>query len=167
MTENEFTWPARDPSKGTWFGSEELKAWVLARMIKHREDDELIRGVYQEPDPDTPGGYRGCLIGCTLPKYVRGGSFGRVGYLIPGVGHVLTGGGPERDVEALYGIRYKVACLLESTFEDADTFEEAAEFAVASIEAIPVGVRYPDPDDFAILDSGDVLAFLRTEGVPA
>lgn len=161
----EFTWPARDQSKGTWFGSEDLKAWVLARMVKHREDDEFIQGEYQRA-ADTPAGYKGCLIGCTLPKRTANRGY-RHGYMLPGAGFVDETGDREKDVEALYGIPEPIGDLLEATFEDADSFEDAAEFAVASIEAIPVGVHYPDPNDFAIYGSDEVLEFLRTQGVPA
>jgi hypothetical protein len=40
-------------------------------------------------------------------------------------------------------------------------FDGAAGFAVESIEAIPVGMRYPSPEEFDG-DVDDVLEFLRT-----
>jgi hypothetical protein len=63
-------------------------------------------------------------------------------------------------VENLYGIRWEVADLLERTFERMH-FDGAAGFAVESIEAIPVGMRYPSPEEFDG-DVDDVLEFLRT-----
>jgi hypothetical protein len=71
----------------------------------------------------------------------------------------------EQDVENLYGIRREVADLSGTTFERMD-FEGAAGFAVASIEAIPVGMVYPDPyGEVGLLgprSAEKVLEFLRT-----
>jgi hypothetical protein len=164
----EFTWPERDASKGAWFGSPELKAWVLAKMIQHRAWDEIIQGDYQTPS-DTPSGHRGCLIGCTLPKgaYYPDG----FGYMVPGVGFVDGTGTREDDVERLYGIPYEVGSLMERTFEHHE-FDVAAEFAVASIEAIPAGMVYRrevlgELDEWQPHGVSDVLAFLETGEVEA
>jgi hypothetical protein len=170
MTEDKFVWPVRDPKLGAWFGSPELKAWALAKMVAHRAQDEIIRGHYQRGDSDTAAGYRGCLVGCTLPRCHEDGTVGYRGYLLPGAGAVPSEGSWHVDVEILYGIPWEVANLLDDTFED-QAFEKAADFAVASIEAIPVGMLY-DPavlEDLVAcyLDGAEgVLRFLRT-GVAA
>lgn len=122
--------------KGAWHGDPELKAEVLARMIAHREADEIIQGHYRVWDPEAASGYKGCLVGCTLP-----------GEMEDTEKHVAWHPNPinrpregwHQRVELLYGIPADVAHLLDSTFEDQETFDEAAEFAVASIEAIGVG----------------------------
>jgi hypothetical protein len=176
MTENEFMWPKLEPEKGTWFGSEKLKARTVAQMVRHREDDEIIQGIYQESS-EGRSGYQGCLIGCTLPRRIVGRD--RRGYEIPGLGFVPDGNSAEHDVETLYGIPEPVASLMEAAFENTDNFEAAANFALLSIIAIPVGVRYPEPEGdednegayppygglYESLPAG--LAFLRTAGVSA
>lgn len=161
-------WPERDASKGTWFGSPELKAWVLAKMIRHRAFDEIIQEDYQR-ESLTPSGYKGCLIGCTLPKGAH--YWGGFGYMLPGTGFVKAATWREKDVENLYGIPYEVAELLERTFEGHE-FDEAAAFAVASIEAIPVGMVYRweilgELSEWSPHGVSDVLAFLETGEVEA
>lgn len=114
-----------DVGKGAWHGDPELKAQVVARMREHREKDEIIQGVYQEHgDGDS---YRGCLIGCTLPR-VAGMTYNE-----------RQGFDWHEKVEQEYGIPRGVASILDSLFEDQEDFESAAAFAVESIEAIPVG----------------------------
>lgn len=119
--------------KGAWHGDPALKAEVLARMVKHRQEDEIIKGHYRIHDLDTASGYKGCLIGCTLPEKME--------YSLRYSGRYAEwpSEGWHRRVESLYGIPEGVAWLLDDTFEGQGTFDEAAEFAVASIEAIPVG----------------------------
>lgn len=124
--------------KGAWHGDPALKAEVLARMVKHRQEDEIIQGSYRINDPETASGHKGCLVGCTLPAELEDMEDRTWGH----------GGRPRegwhRRVESLYGIPADVAWLLDDTFEEQDTFDEAAEFAVASIEAIPVGADLRD-----------------------
>ena len=118
--------------KGAWHGDPELKAEVLARMIAHREADEIIQGHYRIRHPEAASGYKGCLVGCTLP-----GEMENTESAAWNTGRPREGW--HRRVELLYGIPVDVAYLLDNTFEEQDTFDDAAEFAVASIEAIPVG----------------------------
>lgn len=121
--------------KGVWHGDPALKAEVLARMIAHREADEIIQGTYRIHDPEAASGYKGCLVGCTLPAELEDTT---------GCCDIRPREGWHRRVESLYGIPEDVAWLLDDTFEEQDTFDDAAEFAVASIEAIPVGADLRD-----------------------
>lgn len=160
MMGNEFVWPVRDQSKGAWFGSGELKAWALAKMIKHREQDQIIKGHYQLDDLEKGSEYKGCLIGCTLPKRSHSGYF-----MLPGQ-QPISAEGWHNDVENLYGIPNEVAGLLDDCFEG-QPFDEAAAFAVASIEAIPVGMVYDEDvlnelDEWTWYTAAEVLAFLET-----
>jgi len=111
-----------------WHNSPNIKAEVLNRMVQHRKADEIVRGVYQEIDPDLTFGYRGCLIGCTLPKQPISSESGSNSPF-----H-----GWHAEVEIQYGIEKSVGHLLDSIFEGLPDGRHA-EFAVASIEAIPVG----------------------------
>lgn len=126
-----------------WHGRAGLKAEVVARMKAHRAADDFIQGHYQIADTDSPLGYRGCALGCTLPK--------------------IEGGLPRtllEEVELQYGIHRHVADLIEDIFEGVDE-EDAGDFAVAVIKAIPVGAdlsriverlddfrEYPEPAPF-------------------
>lgn len=127
--------------KGAWHGDPELKAEVLARMVKHRQEDEIIQGSYRIHDPETASGHKGCLVGCTLPAELED-TQERVSWNSNRVARPREGW--HRRVESLYGIPEDVAWLLDDTFEEQDTFDDAAEFAVASIEAIPVGADLRD-----------------------
>lgn len=122
---------------GAWHGSAELKAEVLSRMLAHRAEDSIVQGIYQELDPEVASGYRGCLIGCTLPKPA-----GPQGDLFGGHWHTR--------VAELYGIPKHVAEILDTVFEDLEP-SECPTFAVASIEAIPVGADLEQVTDRWIL----------------
>lgn len=149
--------------KGAWHGDPELKAEVLARMIPHREQDEIIQGYYRIRDSEKASGYKGCLVGCTLPGHLEDTK-----KCSPWDSNRVDRPreGWHRRLELLYGIPADIAHLLDDTFEDQDTFEDAAEFAVASIEAIPVDAdlsnlarRYRD--DETEINAAMVLEELR------
>lgn len=108
--------------RGAWHGDPELKATVVRRMHQHRAADAFWQGFYQELDPEKALGYKGCALGCMVEKQQnpdRVDSF-----------HEL--------VERQLGIPERVAEAIDNTFEDLD-FEQCAAFAVAAVEAIPVG----------------------------
>jgi hypothetical protein len=108
-----------------WHGDPDLKAEVVARIAAHRVEDSIIQGLYQEIDHNLASGYRGCLIGCTLPAQAKGRE--------PSVGWHTR-------VEELYGIPRAIGYLLDRIFENLPTDDgQHAVFAVASIEAVPVG----------------------------
>lgn len=119
-----------------WHNDPDLKAEVLARMIAHREADEIIQGVYQDLDPNLASGYRGCLIGCTLPKLKDRWSMSETWQEL---------------VEKYYGIPAAVGYLLDYTFESLDYGDHAA-FAVNSIEAIPIGADLTAVPDLFVLE---------------
>lgn len=132
-----------DDYKGAWFGSAELKAEAVARMQWHRAQDLIAQGVYQELllglRTEQQATHRGCAIGCLLPlqpdrwKLDLGDSMEDV-----------FGDGVSRlnwhlRVEEVFGIDRWVAFAIDNIFEEQDSFESAAKFAVAVMEAIPVG----------------------------
>ena len=93
----------------------------MARLRQHRAEDSIIKGVYQEFRPNLASGYRGCAVGCTLPR---------------------LGADPvnwHERVEELYGIPRALARLIDGIFENLPTVDDAhARFAVEVIEAVPV-----------------------------
>lgn len=124
-----------------WHGNPALKAEVADRMRLHREHDEFLQGLYQLVNPKYASGYKGCLIGCTLPPEP-----------MPDHEHVAlrhSDGGVEPSsppfgwhgrVEQLYGIPRTVGHLLDKIFENLPVNEgQHARFAVESVEAAPVG----------------------------
>jgi len=111
-----------------WHGSAELKAEVLARLQAHREADDFVRGLYQTASTDSPLGYRGCALGCTLPL-VTGDD--RLQGLEAGFWHY--------EIQRRYGIDIEVAGLIDEIFESLETVEESAQFAQDVAAAIPVG----------------------------
>jgi hypothetical protein len=112
-----------------WLNDPALKEEVVLRMKQHRAEDSIIHGHYQLLAPETALGYMGCLLGCTLPLINRSPCGNPGSPLIEW----------HERVEQLYGIPADVAALLEAVFENMSSFDKAAEFAVESIEAIPVG----------------------------
>jgi hypothetical protein len=133
-----------------WHGDAALKDAVMLRMRQHREADEIVQGTYQRLDPETASGYRGCAIGCTLPQQP-------IAYNSDGVAYLRDpeDGNWQAEVESLYGIPTYIGLRIDWAFEDLPT-EDCAEFAVAVIDAIPVGadlstltreLGYPDCTD--------------------
>jgi hypothetical protein len=151
-----------------WLNDPALKEEVVLRMKKHRAEDSIIQGHYQLYDSSLATEFKGCLLGCTLPLSVtRERLF-----------HPLHRGTWHSKVEKAYGIPLPVCYLLETVFESLDTFEEAAEFAVESIEAIPVGADLSQVNEYWRREIRDksywnareqrskVLDFLRNAPVP-
>lgn len=137
-----------------WHGDPALKAEVAARMRLHREHDEFLQGLYQLINPKYASGYRGCLIGCTLPPEP-----------IPDHEHVAlyhANGGVEPSsppfgwhgrVEQLYGIPRPVGHLLDKIFENLPVDDgQHAQFAVESVEAVPVGADLTMVPSLLMLD---------------
>lgn len=110
-----------------WHGSQELKDRIVARMHQHRLADAIVQGSYQIRDRELPLGYRGCAVGCLLDKQ-------------PGL---EPAAGWHGEVEKQFGIPAAVAEAIDSTFENFgigdDSHSRASDFAVAVVEAIPVG----------------------------
>lgn len=108
-----------------WHNSPELKAEVTERMILHRYQDSIVQGVFQRYAPEVATKYKGCLIGCLLPKVASGKD------PLPAIGW-------HQEVEIQYGIIEAVGNLLDRIFENLPHGAHA-KFAVDSIKAIPVG----------------------------
>ena len=141
-------------SSPAWHGSPDLKEEVLLRMKEHRANDEIVQGIYRQWDPSAASGYRGCFLGCTLPKEVHPSPWGF-----------------HRAVQEHYGIPTPISSLIEGCFETISGpghFEEAADFAVRVVEAIPVGADlYEVFRTLAAADSTeDVLDILAAAPVP-
>jgi hypothetical protein len=125
--------PRTDPL--AWFNDENLKADVMKRLRAHRAADDIIKGTYQRAAEDSPLGYRGCAIGCTLPK-MSDDDTDRLEY---------GDGSWHQAIEDTYGIPARVARWIDNEFESLPV-EDAGDFAVTVIDAIPVGA-----DLFALL----------------
>jgi hypothetical protein len=116
-----------------WHNNPNLKTEATARLRAHRAEDSIVKGLYQLLDPDLASGYRGCAIGCTLPPQAP---FDPGGTDKPGPPE----GGWHGEVERLYGIPRPIARLIDGLFENLPTDgDQHAEFAVAVIDAVPVG----------------------------
>ena len=128
-----------------WFGDPALKERVVLKMKEHRARDEIQRGFYQSFTRYVDGkavdnwsyldeygvlpegfSHLGCALGCTLPG-VDEATYHSPGFSWRG------------QVEKEYGIDRRVADLIDDLFENQPGFQEAAQFAVDVIEAIPVG----------------------------
>ena len=114
----------------------QLRADAIARMRAHADADAIIGGAYIKVDPTAPGGYRGCFIGCIVAELDR--------TLYAGI----FAGLPEYELELeggwyaaaarLAGLPERWTRLAEGIFE-ALPADEGSEFAVALLEAVPVG----------------------------
>lgn len=148
-----------------WLSDPDLKEKVLLKMKQHRVEDSIIQGEYQSYDPDLASKYRGCLLGCTLPMQVS--SRRRA---VDSRWH--------EGVRRLYGIPVKLAYTMEAIFESLPQ-EDCADFAVDSIQAIPVGADltwvmkewdklYIEGPEWAIISqqAKDLLRLLRNAPIP-
>lgn len=108
-------------SKGAWHGDPELKVAAVQRMKEHREADSLAQGFYQQHDPNKALGYKGCALGCMVREQPQPHNveFAKL-------------------IKETYGIPESVATAIDDAFETLE-FKDCAEFAVAVVEAIPVG----------------------------
>lgn len=148
--------PRGDVSTGAWFGSEVLKANTVEKMRKHREQDQIVQGLYQTgflTGDDDDDEFKGCLVGCTLPP-MNAEWYNRLIDTWDSGWHDL--------VERFYNIQEALAQNLDNQFEE--RFEgDAPEFAVDALEAIPVGAIYSeeDFDAMSLVGDGDSDAFLE------
>lgn len=127
-----------------WHGDPVLKERIVARMHAHRQADGFIQGLYQKLDVAMPAGYRGCAIGCLLdrqPLATRDeyGYCQECGAKAEHECSVEPEGGWHKEVERQFGIPWFVADRIDATFEGTAGHDAASDFAVAVIEAIPVG----------------------------
>jgi hypothetical protein len=126
-----------------WHGSQELKDRIVARMHQHRADDAIVQGVYQHLDIALPLGYRGCAIGCLLDRQPVESITGSrcIGCGEPECDGCISDpdDGWHEEVERQFGIPRFVAERIDNVFESFEGHARAADFAVAAVEAIPVG----------------------------
>ncbi len=134
-----------------WHGNPDLKADAVARMKKHREADDFLRGEYVLASHAVPGELRGCFHGClTAEKFAE-----EAGISVLEIDRDLhTSLWWHKEGERLWGIPRELGARLDGLFEAHDDDATAGEWAVAVTEAIPVGADL----------SGVVDAFLTTEG---
>lgn len=112
-----------------WHGSAAIREDAIRRMHMHRAEDSIVQQVYQLIDTTLASGYRGCAIGCLLPK----------GEALPPSPEVLTpAGGWHVQAEEHFGIPASVAHLIDRLFEMVPQ-SCAPDFAVSTVEAIAVG----------------------------
>lgn len=100
-----------------WHNNPDLKTETVQRMREHAAADRIRQGNYQTLTHP----FRGCLIGCLLPRMLRS----------------PLEGWHDR-VATTYGIPRTVGLYLDCIFEYLPP-TDAPTFAVDSIEAIPVG----------------------------
>lgn len=147
-----------------WHGDPALKNEVAARMRQHREHDEIVQGLYQLINPNFASGYRGCLIGCTLPAQPVRAEDEIESFGVEGIEPVSPTFGWHGQVERLYGIPRPVGHLLDRIFEGLPCGDgKPAWFAVESIEAIPAGADLSMVPSHLMLE---VLARRAHEGTP-
>jgi hypothetical protein len=154
-----------------WLGDAALKAATVERMRQHREADEFIQGHYAMVDPTTAAGMRGCFHGCLVTEAVAEQD---------GVDVAAAIGAIDDDdwwltSEQLFGIPAPLGRLLDVAFEYCADHVEASDFAVATLEAIPVGADLWTVDEQALLseawaesgyDNEVILDALRSCPVP-
>lgn len=113
-----------------WHGDPALRERIVARMRQHRTADAIVQGLYQEFAPELALGYRGCAVGCLLD------------WQRPESGDETEPAEPEcgwhGELEQQFGIPSALAGLIDSLFEALPT-DEAPDFALAVVEAVPVG----------------------------
>lgn len=137
-----------------WHGDPALKAEVVERMRLHREHDEIVQGLYQLINPKYASGYKGCLIGCTLPpEPIPAHEHVALYHANGGVEPSSPAAGWHGRVEQLYGIPKTVGHLLDKIFENLPVDGgQHAWFAVASLEAVPVGADLTMVPSLLMLD---------------
>src|SRR5882724_1668551 len=129
-----------------WHSDPALKAEAVAAMTRHRKADEFIRGNYLAISSETAAGFRGCFHGCLTTEKLAADKGTQLAKFI-------AQGGPinwHEEGERLWGIPVRLGALLDRLFESLP--EGWAEFAVASVEAMPVGVDLDAAVDRWLLD---------------
>lgn len=160
------------PKPGTgWHGSFELKNETLARMRRHRADDDFIRGTYVRPDIWENGRvFRGCFHGCLTTEKLAEEANMTIAQFVKVVVPKHNWNW-HQEAERLFGIPWRLGELLDDIFENQETYQGAANFAVTVTAAIPVGANLskvynefylaPESDDQA--DHADLIIRLIKE----
>jgi len=124
--------------RGAWFGDPLLKERTVALMKRHRELDHFLQGDYQTLRSPSGIGFKGCAVGCLVETSELG--------WVDNSNLMLRYDGDDSGavawhlaVQEQFGIPAPVAAAIDGLFEHQDDFEAAGDFAVAVVEAIPVG----------------------------
>jgi hypothetical protein len=148
-----------------WHGDPALKAEALASMQAHRAADEIMQGNYLFGDKAAPAGYRGCFHGClTADKLIA--ESGDKAEFVRDVDYGRRSPNWHAEGERIWGIPAHLGAALDRAFEGLCE-PEHAEFAVAAIEAMPVGAdltRVADLTIFEMLADPERGAVLGTAG---
>jgi hypothetical protein len=119
----------------TWLASPELKDAAVAEIRGHRAAGTLVRRRDQPVRADADGRFQGGFHVCLTARRLAAAR----GVPVP---QLLVGGGEDVDwldeSNRLWGIPRIVGALLDRCFEQ-EPAAEAGDFAVAAVEAIPVG----------------------------
>lgn len=107
----------------SYHNDENLKNLVVSEMKKHQEQDQLIKGSYEEIN----GKFKGCAVGCTIDSI----------NVILGKSYKTS---EHKVFEESIGVPEWLARLQDSLFE-ALPDNESSQFAVDFLSSIPVGVN--------------------------
>jgi hypothetical protein len=129
-----------------WHNDHTLKAEAVAAMRAHRDADELIRGTYLESFPESPSGFKGCFHGCLT----TGRLAAEQGISVVEFVRTSYPEGWHADGERLWGIPVRLGSVLDKLFESLP--EGWSDFAVDSVEAMPVGADLDAAVDRWLLD---------------
>lgn len=126
-----------------WHNKPELKAEALAGMIRHRQQDDFIRGDYLAPrwgEKDIKPGdsvYQGCFHGClTTDKLAEEAGVTVEEFVRDGYDQHFRSW--HEEAQRLWGIPANLGSLLDHMFESMPD-SACANFAVETIEAMQIG----------------------------
>ena len=114
-----------------WHGNPELKTATVAALNEDLAKDRYIRGTYARHFGHE---WRGCHIGCLVMASKRAVNGGALTDLV----NIAESTSWHQHAEDLYGIPKPLAYLWDRTYESVE-LAEAPRFAVASVDAVPVG----------------------------
>jgi hypothetical protein len=126
-----------------WHNDPDLKDRTVARMRMHQAYDEIEPGRYRTPDPTRPSGFRGCFLGCVLPNDVDTEMIRMM--ITRSTDSVTAPGGWHSKAIRLLGFPIGLILTAEAIFEDI-AVKDAPAFAVAVLEAVPVGADLTEID---------------------
>lgn len=130
----------------TFNNDHDYKLALVKEMKKHRKQDTMIRGTYLEINSETE--FKGCFIGCAILSHKAlkhevslevVDEINRKGYY-----HSRDEWGFHVLAQEMTGIPRGLYTVCESIFEGLDDFDDAKNFAVDVLEAIPVGYTRDD-----------------------
>src|SRR5437899_1195851 len=115
-----------------WHNDPNLKTRIMIALHEDQNRDRYIRGNYASL---MDGQWRGCHIGCLVMASTRATNHDATGQLVDDIEHEMSW---HAKAEELYGIPRALAYLWDRVYEGIPG-NEAPAFAVASVDAVPVG----------------------------